>query len=112
MTPSTIIPIATCVVAASFFILWMIARGKINKGVKKAVQREAELTAKIDHLENDLAHFREKFSPILSLEVEVTKLTAEVSGIEHNVESVRATYAEKRALLDQLERQAEVVRLI
>ncbi len=73
-----------------FLVLWIL-----NRDARKKSDAEAWT-------------LKEKFAPIISLEDERSRLSKEIKETRAKTEAVRATYAEKRKLLEALQTQVAV----
>lgn len=116
MTP---IEIAGFSAAALFFVLWIVALSgaKKTRSNAEAADREARQALNVATtkaaeekaaLEGEISGLKEKFSQILSVEEEVSRLTKEARETELRIKRVQITYAEKRKYLEDLEAQIAV----
>jgi len=78
-------------------ILWIRARNAKHRAEKRII--EAEATAE---------SLKEKYSPITSVENEVSALRDTATEITKQIEATRSSYSEKRATLNKLEQQVAI----
>ncbi|KZL16474.1 DUF4041 domain-containing protein [Pseudovibrio sp. Ad26] len=76
--------------APALLILWLRNRSQLKKKEKA------------------LEEIQEHFAPVLSVEQEVTTLTAEVEKLAEKIQATRETYSEKRKYLDELTAQVAI----
>ena len=77
----------------------------------KSRELKSELNKVKSHLQDSkqrTTELLEKYQPISSIEARVTELNAESEAITSNIQTLRASYATKRKLFDELERELAV----
>lgn len=84
-----------------FLIIWLLLPILLLALWLKARRRLKNVSHKIEHLE-------ERFEPIISIEQEAEELRVEIKEIIEKIKIVRASYSEKRLLLEKIERQVAV----
>jgi hypothetical protein len=94
--------------APIFLTLWLVYRRKFSK-LTAASRNAADLqrAALAQSIEEHTAT-KEKYAPIIAQEVEVERLEGVGNALTADIEKLRASYAEKRALFDQLEQQVAI----
>lgn len=94
----------TSLLAIYFFFMW---RMSLSKG--EALNKELNTnTSKLNEVSADLTAIKEKYSGLINVESEITRQQDILTSIKNEIETVRASYKEKRALYDQLEREIAV----
>ncbi|KUJ85191.1 chromosome partitioning protein ParA [Ruegeria marisrubri] len=96
------------VLAIVFLVLWLKRRRDLKALEFETDKRDAELTRQIQAAENSKHQLEERFSAILDIEAEVQKTRTERDRIEREIESLRATYKEKRQIYDRLLEQVAI----
>lgn len=97
MDPITVFIVAWLLLPILFLILWVRARAAKDRAEKGIAEAEATASA-----------LREKYAPITSVEDEVSTLKGEAQDLQRQIEEVRSSYSEKRAMLKKLEQQVAV----
>lgn len=97
MDPITAIALIWILLPFALLILWLRAQGQAKS---LATARDAAAA--------DAKALNERFSPILSIEAEIARLQEWTDSTRQATDDVRSTYAEKRKLLDQPEKQVAV----
>lgn len=108
MDPIAVVALVWFALAPIFLVLWLIARRKLKQ---KTSEAEAAATTHKDtfaKLSADHEATKAKYSVIISQEVEVARLQGIAASLTSDIDHLRATYAEKRALLDRLEQQVAI----
>lgn len=90
--PVTFFAIAWLLLSVIFLIHWLRARSAESHAKKRI--SEAETTAAV---------LKEKYSPIASIEDEISTLRSAAIEIQKKIEQTRTSYSEKRATLKKLE---------
>jgi hypothetical protein len=108
MNPIAIAVLVWLVAAPVFLVLWLLCRRKFKKlsatFLQAADQHQAALAREAAEHEATKA----KYGAIISEEAEVARLHAIASTLTVDIEKLRASYAEKRALFDRLEQQIAI----
>ena len=108
MDPIVIAALIWMIAAPVFLVLWLLGRRKLNKLIADT-QRDADLNrAALTKGEAEHNATKAKYSSIISQEVEVARLQAIAATLSTDIEKLRASYAEKRALFDRLEQQVAI----
>ena len=108
MDPIVIAALIWTIAAPVFLVLWLLGRRKLNKLIADT-QRDADLNrAALTKGEAEHNATKAKYSSIISQEAEVARLQAIAATLSTDIEKLRASYAEKRALFDRLEQQVAV----
>lgn len=108
MDPILIAALIWMIAAPVFLVLWLLGRRKLNKLIADT-QRDTDLNrAALTKGEAEHNATKAKYSSIISQEAEVARLQAIAATLSTDIEKLRASYAEKRALFDRLEQQVAV----
>lgn len=108
MNPIAIVVLISMIAAPVFLVLWFLSRRKFNKLTADTLQAaELQKTALARGAAEHEAT-KTKYAPIISQEAEVSRLQAIASTLVADIEKLRASYAEKRALFDRLEQQVAI----
>lgn len=94
----------TSLLAIVFFFMWRMSssRGEaLNKELSANISKLNELSA-------ELTVIKSKYSGLIDVDSEITRHQDILTSIKNEIESVRDSYKEKRALYDQLEREIAV----
>ena len=70
--------------------------------------KNAEKQTQLHRLEEERDQLRERFAPVIDIDREVDKLTGEMEGLKASISDTRASYREKRALLERLINEAAI----
>lgn len=108
MDPFVIAALAWLVSAPAFLVMWLLTRRKLRKAeVDAACDAEAHRDALA---QGEAAHeaTKAKYGAIISQEAEVARLQTEAKSLSADIETLRASYAEKRAHFDRLEQQIAI----
>lgn len=97
MEPAVIFALSIIIGAPLFFALWLYERSRRKKAVAASAVKEGELS-----------ELKSRYSSIINVDEEVSKLRAVIRELEVSTEGVRTIYAQKRKLLDQLEAQVAI----
>ncbi|MBM3604683.1 MAG: DUF4041 domain-containing protein [Alphaproteobacteria bacterium] len=97
MDPIIAIALIWMLLPVVLLVLWLRARGQARRLAKEKDAAAADASA-----------LKDRFSPILSIEVEIERLRDEADSTRRATNEVRSSYAEKRKMLDQLEQQVAV----
>ena len=84
-----------------FLILYLRARGRL-----KRTKRELEQEIHREHTQRE--ETEKRFAPIVDMNAELAKLRSEANEVERKIDTARATYAEKRQLLERLEHDVAI----
>lgn len=82
-----------------------------NKLKKKIKDNSDELSRKetlLENLKKENVAFKEKYSPILSIEDKIDNLNKDFLLMGNKISGLRVIYSEKRAILDRLEQQIAI----
>ncbi|KAF0114433.1 MAG: Chromosome segregation ATPase [Rhodobacteraceae bacterium] len=108
MDPIVILAMIWFLATPLFFVLWLLSRAKLRRQADEA-QRSAETHQHaLTRFNGELAAIRNKYAGIISQEAEVSRLSDVAAKLTVDISAVRATYAEKRSLLDRLEQQVAI----
>ncbi|MGC4094642.1 MAG: DUF4041 domain-containing protein [Polyangiaceae bacterium] len=95
-----------------FFILWIVSRKKLVKAQQEftnmSVTQRESFDTEVKRLIDENTKPRMRLEPILSVEAEAASMRAELALLGTQIETIRATYKEKRTLLDKLSEQVAV----
>lgn len=108
MNPVVIVALVWFALAPIFMVLWLIARRKLKQKTSEAetaARNHKEASAK---LMADHEATKAKYSGIISQEAEVARLQGIAASLTSDIERLRTSYAEKRALFNRLESQAAI----
>ncbi|MFM2241721.1 MAG: hypothetical protein RLZ97_576, partial [Verrucomicrobiota bacterium] len=86
-------------------------RVKLRNTLEKTENLQRELNQeRIDHAKaaERVSEFTSKYLAIVSQEDEISRLKQEAENLSKDISSIRATYSEKRKLLDQLREQIAI----
>ena len=115
MDPRVILILVLLLAAPVFFTFWLKARVKLKRMAvavaNDAAQKAAELTrtqADETKAKAEATDLRNKYGAVISQEAEVARLRGEAEEIGRKIEVLRASYAQKRELLDRLEQQVAI----
>lgn len=97
MTPSTVALLVRLVLPIVLLVLWLRSR----KGAKISMKT-------IEKQEREIEEFKNKYSPIISIESELDRLRSSAEQVRKEAEEVRAQYTEKRSILKKLEQQVAI----
>ena len=97
ITQSAVVSLVALAVPIVLFILWLRARKRARASMKAVEDRERQ----IEELKN-------KYSPIISIELELDRLRSSAEQARQETDEVRAQYAEKRSMLTKLEQQVAI----
>lgn len=108
MDPVAVVALVWFVLTPILLVLWLIAKRKLRQ---RTTEAEAAATTHKEALAKQAADHeatKSKYSGIISQEVEVARLQGIAASLTSDIERIRGTYAEKRALLDLLEQQVAI----
>ncbi len=108
MDPIVIVAVTWFLAAPLFLILWLRAKRRLNKRIAEAARETEAHREAIAKVEQTHEATKAKYSGIISQEAEVARIEQEAARLRSDIEAVRSTYAEKRALLDRLEQQVAI----
>jgi hypothetical protein len=108
MDPIVIVAVIWFLAAPLFLVLWLRAKRRLNKRIAEAARETEAHREAIAKVEQTHEATKAKYSGIISQEAEVARLEQEAARLRSDIEAVRSTYAEKRALLDRLEQQVAI----
>lgn len=118
MDPFALVGLAWLISAPLLLILYLLERQKTRRAsdavsaserkLAKANEHTAAVERKLTEADERTAAVEGRYAPILSMEAEVEQLRAEARRVSVDIAQTRATYAEKRQLLDRLEAQVAV----
>ena len=94
--------------ALIFLILWLLCRRKLAKLTGDAQQAAKLQQAALARCAAEHEATKSKYAPIISQEAEVARLQAIAGTLAADIEKLRASYAEKRALFDRLEQHVAI----
>jgi hypothetical protein len=106
--PFVIVAIIWFLAAPMFLVLWLLAKRRLNKHIAEAARETVAHREAIAKAERAHDATKAKYGGIISQEAEVARLEQEAARLRSDIEAVRSTYAEKRALLDRLEQQVAI----
>lgn len=88
-------------------VLLLLWRSSVTKAVK--LQQELGLANKtLSQTSAELSSVKSKYSGIIDIDSEITRQTDVLTSIRNEIETVRASYREKKAIYDQLESEIAV----
>lgn len=108
MDPIAVVALVWFALAPIFLILWLIAKRKLKQRTTEAETDATTHREALAKLTADHEATKAKYSGIISQEVEVARLQGIATALTSDIERLRSTYAEKRALLDRLEQQVAI----
>ena len=108
MNPVVIVMLVWFALAPIFLVLWLIARRKLKRKTTEAETAATAHKEALAKLTADHEATKAKYSGIVSQEVEVARLQGIATALASDIERLRASYAEKRALFDRLESQVAI----
>ncbi len=108
MEPPVLVVAAWFIAAPVFLALWLVSRRRFKRRLEDASKAAGMLWAEMSDAQNERDAIREKFAGIISQEKEIARLSAEAAMLSSKVDEVRASYNEKRDLLNKLEQQVAV----
>lgn len=82
--------------------LWLRARKRLRILRDESEAQRGADAEKIDVQSTELKTLHERFDPALSIEAEVQMLEAEAARRRADIDAIRKTYTEKKAILDRL----------
>lgn len=94
--------IASPILAAIFFFLWLKRRRDLKTLADEIAKQEEYLTGQIRVAEDGKREVEERFSAVLDIETEVQKVKLEHNRVEADLEGLRLSYKEKRQVYDRL----------
>lgn len=94
--------------APVFLALWLFSRRKLKREVAGSTKEAKAHRSALARLDADYEATRAKYSGIISHESEVARLESEANTLIKQIETLRASYIEKRAYFDRLEQQVAV----
>ena len=97
MTPSTVALLVWLVLPIVLLVLWLRSRKWARISMKTVEEQKREIE-----------EFKNKYSPIISIESELDRLRSSAEQVRQETEEVRAQYAEKRSTLKKLEQQVAI----
>ena len=108
MNPTAIGVLVWMVAAPVFLVLWLLCRRKFNNLSATSLQAADQHQAALARGASEHEATKAKYGAIISQEAEVARLQAIASTLTVDIEMLRASYAEKRALFDRLEQQVAI----
>lgn len=108
MDPVAVVALVWFALTPALLVLWLIAKRKLRQ---RTIEAEAAATTHKEALAKQAADHettKARYSGIISQEVEVARLQGIAASLTSDIEGLRGTYAEKRALLDRLEQQVAI----
>lgn len=108
MNPVVIVMLVWFALAPIFLVLWLIAKRKLKQKTTEAEAAAATQKEALGRLAADHEATKAKYSGVISQEVEVARLQGIATSLTSDIERLRASYAEKRALFDRLESQVAI----
>lgn len=108
MDPIAIVALVWFALAPVFLVLWLLAKRKLRRQIAGAEQAAENHKAEAAKLLAEHEATKAKYAPIISQEAEVARLQAIAASLTSDIESLRASYAEKRAIFDRLESQVAI----
>ena len=108
MNPVVIVALVWFALAPIFMVLWLIAKRKLKQKTTEAEAAAATHKVALAKLTADHEATRAKYAGIISQEVEVARLQGIATSLTSDIERLRASYAEKRALFGRLESQVAI----
>ena len=70
--------------------------------------RSTEKQTQLDRLKEERDQLRERFAPVIDIDLEVDKLTGEMDALKASISETKTSYREKRALLERLINEAAI----
>jgi hypothetical protein len=108
MDPIVIAAVIWFLAAPLFLVLWWITKRRLKARITETA-REAEAHREaIAQAERAHDATKAKYGGIISEETEVARLQGEAARLRADIETIRSTYAEKRALLERLEQRVAI----
>lgn len=95
----------------AFFLLSIILLLAWRNSVTKAAKLQEELglsNKTLSETSSELSSIKSKYSGIINIDSEIIKQTDVLTSIKNEIEAVRASYRDKKAMYDQLEREIAV----
>jgi hypothetical protein len=108
MDPIVIVAGIWFLAAPLFLVLWLRAKRRLNKRIAEAARETEAHREAIAKVEQTHEATKAKYGGIISQEAEVARLEQEAARLRSDIEAVRSTYTEKRALLDRLAQQVAI----
>lgn len=108
MNPIVIVVLIWLAAAPVFLVLWLISRRKLQRLIAETAENATAHKEEVALLAADHETTKTKYSAIISQEAEVARLQAIAASLTTDIETLRGSYAEKRALFDRLEQQVAV----
>ena len=108
MDPIVIVILVWFIAAPLLLVLWLISRRKLRRLVIESAAAAATHKDEATRLAADHKATKAKYSAIISQEAEVARLQGIASTLTADIEALRKSYAEKRALFDRLEQQVAI----
>ena len=91
-----------------FLLLLLLSLRKISKLTADARQAAELQQAALARGAAEHEATKAKYAPVMSQEAEVARLQGIASSLASDIETLRASYAQKRAVFDALERQVAI----
>ncbi|WP_348686723.1 DUF4041 domain-containing protein, partial [Rheinheimera aquimaris] len=95
----------------AFFFLSIILFLAWRSSVTKAAKLQQELgfaNRTLSEISAQLSSIKNKYSGIIDIDSEITRQTDVLTSIKNEIEAIRASYREKKAIYDQLEREIAI----
>lgn len=108
MDPLVILAMVWFLATPLFFVLWLLSRAKRRREADQAERSAETHRHALAKINGDLDAVKNKYAGIISQEAEVSRLSDVAAKLAMEIATVRATYAEKRSLLDRLEQQVAI----
>lgn len=108
MYPIAIVALVWFILAPVFLVLWLLAKRQLRRQVSVADQAAENHKAEAAKLSAEHEATEAKYAAIISQEAEVARLQAIATSLTSDIEALRSSYAEKRALFDRLEQQVAI----
>ena len=108
MDPIVFVVLVWFIAAPLLLVLWLISRRKLRRLVIESAAAAATHKDEATRLAADHKATKAKYSAIISQEAEVARLQGIASTLTADIEALRKSYAEKRALFDRLEQQVAI----
>jgi hypothetical protein len=108
MDPIAIVALVWFILAPVFLVLWLLAKRQLRRQVSVADQAAENHKAEAAKLSAEHEATEAKYAAIISQEAEVARLQAIATSLTSDIEALRSSYAEKRALFDRLEQQVAI----
>ena len=92
----------------ALFTLWLIERRRLRRRISDSDVENETIRALLRTAQSERDHMEAKYAPIIDQDAEVSRLREQAVKTAALVDEIRTSYAEKRVILDRLEKQIAV----